>query len=174
MRPCPSSRVKRKTFYRKSELQMFLLISGGYIGWPKQYTYMASSMQSSTKVRDKFREITQKLWATKTWDVDKLYIYYSFITFHFLGFFHWTVSNLFLCCVTVKTIYILNMAVNLLIDRWKEGDGWAEAKRPLNRYWTFYILTFWMFPARSQHQGREKRCFQAQGELWSEDRVACF
>ena len=25
--------------------------------------------------------------------------------FHFLGFFHWTVSNLFFCCVTVKTIY---------------------------------------------------------------------
>ena len=27
-----SSRVKRKSFYRKSELQMFLLISGGHIG----------------------------------------------------------------------------------------------------------------------------------------------
>ena len=26
-----SSRVKRKTFYRKSDLQMFLLISGGHI-----------------------------------------------------------------------------------------------------------------------------------------------
>ena len=42
MRPCANSRVKIKTFYRKSELQMFLLISGGYIGWPKQYTNMAS------------------------------------------------------------------------------------------------------------------------------------
>ena len=27
-----SSRVKRMRFYRKSELQMFLLISGGHIG----------------------------------------------------------------------------------------------------------------------------------------------
>ena len=27
-----SSRVKRKSFYGKSELQMFLLISGGHIG----------------------------------------------------------------------------------------------------------------------------------------------
>ena len=28
-------------FYRKSELQMFLLISGGHIGAPKRYTNMA-------------------------------------------------------------------------------------------------------------------------------------
>ena len=29
-----------------------------------------------------------------------------FYNIHFLGFFHWTVSNLFFCSVTVKTIYI--------------------------------------------------------------------
>ena len=32
MRTYASSRVKRKSFYRKSELQMSLLISGGHIG----------------------------------------------------------------------------------------------------------------------------------------------
>ena len=32
MRTYASSRVKRKSFRRKSELQMFLLISGGHIG----------------------------------------------------------------------------------------------------------------------------------------------
>ena len=38
-----SSQEKRKSFYRKSELQMFLLISGGnIIGTPNQYTNMAS------------------------------------------------------------------------------------------------------------------------------------
>ena len=37
MRTYASSRVKRKSFYRKSELQMFLLISGGHIGAPKRY-----------------------------------------------------------------------------------------------------------------------------------------
>ena len=37
-----NSRVKRKSFYRKSELQMFLLISGGHIGGPKRSTKMAS------------------------------------------------------------------------------------------------------------------------------------
>ena len=49
---------------------MFLLISGGLIGAPKRYTNMTSS-----KVRETFRQITQKLWATKTWDLDKLFIY---------------------------------------------------------------------------------------------------
>ena len=32
------SRVKRRSFHRKSELQMFLLISGGHIGGLKRYT----------------------------------------------------------------------------------------------------------------------------------------
>ena len=40
MRTYASSRLKRKSFYRKSELQMFLLISGGHIGAPKLYTNM--------------------------------------------------------------------------------------------------------------------------------------
>ena len=38
MRTYASSRVKRNSFYRKSELQFFLLISGGYIGAPKRCT----------------------------------------------------------------------------------------------------------------------------------------
>ena len=42
MRTHASSRVKRKNFYRKSKIQMFLLISGGHIGAPKQCTNMAS------------------------------------------------------------------------------------------------------------------------------------
>ena len=33
------------------------------------------SRQSSTKVGETFRQITQKLWATKTWDLDKLFSY---------------------------------------------------------------------------------------------------
>ena len=66
-----SSRVKRKSFYKKSELQMFLLISGGQ----KTVHQYGVSIQSSTKVRETFRQITQKLWGTKTWNVDKLFIY---------------------------------------------------------------------------------------------------
>ena len=52
MRTYVSSRVKRKSFYRKSELQMFLLISGRHIGAPKLYTNMASpykALQRSVK-----------------------------------------------------------------------------------------------------------------------------
>ena len=41
-----SSRVKRKSFYRQSQLQMFLLISGGHIGGPKRCTNMASQYKA--------------------------------------------------------------------------------------------------------------------------------
>ena len=50
-----SSRVKRKSFYRKSELQVFLLISGGHIGAPKRYINMASSYNSETVVHKELR-----------------------------------------------------------------------------------------------------------------------
>ena len=73
MRTYASSRVKKKSFYRKRELQTFLLISGGHIGCTvHQY---GVSIQSFTKVRETFRQVTQKLWATETWDLDKLFIY---------------------------------------------------------------------------------------------------
>ena len=42
MRTYGSSRVKTKIFYRNSELQMFLLISGSHTGAPIRYTNMAS------------------------------------------------------------------------------------------------------------------------------------
>ena len=48
MRTYASSRVKRKSFYRKSELQMFLLIFGGHIGGPKWHTNMASPLKLYT------------------------------------------------------------------------------------------------------------------------------
>ena len=51
MRTYASSRVKRKSFYRKSEFQMFLLISGGHIGGPKRSTNMSpyKDLQSCVK-----------------------------------------------------------------------------------------------------------------------------
>ena len=33
------------------------------------------SIQNSAKVRETFRQITQKLWARKTWDLDRLFSY---------------------------------------------------------------------------------------------------
>ena len=70
-----SSWVKRKSFYRKNELQMFLFISGGHVGALKRYTNMASPYKTLLKVQKTFQQITQKLWATKTRDLDKLFIY---------------------------------------------------------------------------------------------------
>ena len=52
MRTYASSRVKRKSFYRKGELQMFLLIAGSHIGGPKRSTNIASpykALQSCVK-----------------------------------------------------------------------------------------------------------------------------
>ena len=90
-----SFRVKRKSFYKKVNSRGFCWFPAAILVDQTVHRYGAS-IQSSTKVRGTFRQITQKLWVTKTWDLEKLFIYYSFITSHFLGFFHRTVSN-FLC-----------------------------------------------------------------------------
>ena len=66
MRTYASSRVKRESFYRRSELQVFLLISGGHIGGQFLSANYGVSIQSSTKAHEMFGQITQKLWATKT------------------------------------------------------------------------------------------------------------
>ena len=103
MRTYASSRVKRKSFYRN--------IPPVFVDFRRPYWHTKTvhqygvSIQSSTKVRETVRQITQKLRATKTSAFEELFIYQSFMTFRFLGFFHWTVSNLLFCCVTVKTIY---------------------------------------------------------------------
>ena len=52
MRTYASSRVKRKSFYRKSELQMFLLISGSHIGAPKRCTNMAFPYKGAGNVSE--------------------------------------------------------------------------------------------------------------------------
>ena len=54
MRTYASSRVKRKSFYRKSELQMFLLIFGGHIGAPKLCTNMASPYKALQRSMKRF------------------------------------------------------------------------------------------------------------------------
>ena len=54
MRTYASYGVNRKSFYRKSELQMFLLISGGHIGTPKRYTNMASPYKALQRCVKRF------------------------------------------------------------------------------------------------------------------------
>ena len=99
MRTYASSWVKRKSFYKKSELQMFLLISGSQNGAP----IYGVSVQSSTKVSEMFQQITQKLWDTKTWELDKLFllVFYNISLCWLLPLDGFQFS---FCCVTVKTI----------------------------------------------------------------------
>ena len=47
-----------------------------------------------------------------------------FYKIHFLGFFHWTVSNLLFCCVTVKTIYSWKFFSN-------STKGFKTSRQPL-------------------------------------------
>ena len=61
-----SSRVKRKSFYRKSELQNVFVDFPWPYWWTKTVHQYGVSMQSSTEVREIFRQITQKLWAKKS------------------------------------------------------------------------------------------------------------
>ena len=52
-----SSRVKRKSFYRKSGLQMFLLIFGGHIGAPKRCTNVASPYKALQRCVKRFGKV---------------------------------------------------------------------------------------------------------------------
>ena len=98
---CYSSRVKRKSLYRKSELHMFLLISGGH--W---------CTNPGTPIWRLHTRVYKGAWnvsANNSETVghkDKIlgHIVYIlvFLTFHFLGFFHWTVSNVFFCRFGLK------------------------------------------------------------------------
>ena len=110
MRTYASSRVKRKGIYRKNELQTFLLISGGHIGPPKRYTNMASRYKALQKCEKTFRQITKKLWVTKTWDLDK--IVYVLVFYNIL--FSWL-----LLLDGLQFIFLLRDSENdLYIDVW--------------------------------------------------------
>ena len=54
LRTYASSRVERKSFYGKSELQMFFFISGGKIGGPERYTNIASPYKALQRCVKRF------------------------------------------------------------------------------------------------------------------------
>ena len=99
MRTYAKSCVRRKSFYRKSELQMLMLslISGGHICVPKQYTNMASPYKVYNGAWNVSANNSETVGHIDLRLV-KLFIYQSFVTLHFLGFFHWTVFNSFFFC----------------------------------------------------------------------------
>ena len=64
-----SSRVKRNSFYGKSELQMFSLISGGHIGEPKRYTNMVFPYKALQRCVERFGKLLRNCWPQRpeTW-----------------------------------------------------------------------------------------------------------
>ena len=105
MRTYASSRVRGKSFIEKVNSRCFFFNSGGHIGAPKRCTNMASPNKALQRCVKRFDKKLRNYGPQRpeTWTFC-LYIG-LFITFHFLGFFHWTVSNLIVCCMIVKTIY---------------------------------------------------------------------
>ena len=95
---------EKKSFYRQRVLQMFLLISGGHIGAPiwRLHTKLYKgawniSANNSEAMGQKYLRLGQTVY---------ILVFYKF---YFLGFFHWTVSNLIFGYVTVKTIYSFSL-----------------------------------------------------------------
>ena len=60
------------------------------------------SIQSSTKVCRTLQQMTQKVWSTKTWDLDKLVIYY--LVFYIISF-SWLLPLDSFASLCEKTIY---------------------------------------------------------------------
>ena len=54
MRTYASSLMKRKSFYRKKEIRMFLLTSSGHIGAPKRYTNIVSPYKAVQRCVKRF------------------------------------------------------------------------------------------------------------------------
>ena len=133
MRTYASSRVKRKSFYwKKWSPDVFVDFRRPYLCTKTVHKY-GVSIQSSKMVREMSRQITQKLWTTWTWDFDKLFIYQSFVTFRFLGFFHRTVSNLPFCAVFIAW-------------QWKRLEPWE-----LSPHSRLFLKTFVVFPDPTDH-----------------------
>ena len=133
MRTYAKSCVRRKSFYRKSELQMlmlsFIMISGGHICVSKLYTNMASPYKVYNGAWNVSANNSEAVGHIDLRLV-KLFIYQSFVTLHFLGFFHWTVFNLFflyrIYWVTVKRDRFKGLCnlVPRVFSRRPWGPGW--------------------------------------------------
>ena len=71
MRTYASFRVKRKSLSKK-KWTPDVFVDFWWLYWCTKIVHQNGvSIQSYTKVRETFRQIKQKLWPTKTWDLDK-------------------------------------------------------------------------------------------------------
>ena len=104
MRMYASSRVKRNSFYTKSELHCCEL----FCWFPAAMHQNYQQKRLRTKLYKGAWNVSadnSEIVGHKDLRLRKIVYVFVFYNIHFLGFFHWTVSNLFYCCVTVKTIY---------------------------------------------------------------------
>ena len=107
IRPCSSSRVKKRAFNRKSELQMFLLISAGYIGAPKRCT---NHWRLHTKLYKGAWNVSLNNSETVSYkDLRLGQIVYRLVFYSISSSWRFPLNgfHLIFCCRTVKTIYVL-------------------------------------------------------------------
>ena len=114
---CLSARMlvfewKERAFVEKVNSRCFCLFPRPYWCTKTVHQY-GVSIQNSTKVRETFRQITQKLWATKTWDLEKLFkklVFYNMSFswllppdgFQFIFFVAWQWKRSILACVSIS------------------------------------------------------------------------
>ena len=101
MRTCANFRVKRKKFYRKSELPRFLLISGGHIlvdHSAKRYWRLHTQLYKSAGNVSASNSETVGHKDLRLGQIVYIPVFYNI---HFLGFFQQTVYNFCVCCVAV-------------------------------------------------------------------------
>ena len=87
----------------KIKFQMVSLTSRRPYLCPSEGHKYGVSILSFINSRGMFRQITRKPCTAQTWDLDKLFIYFSSIISEAHSFCRWMVSILFFNCVTVKT-----------------------------------------------------------------------
>ena len=116
MRVYTSSQAKRKRCHCKVNSRCFFVDFRPPYWCPSEVHPHGVSIQSSIKLCETFRQITQKYCTTGICDLEKLFMYYSFITFHFLASFI-MISNLFFNGVTVKTLFLTCQATRDLSCR---------------------------------------------------------
>ena len=132
MRTYASSRVKRKSFYGKSDLQMFCWFPASIL--VHQNGTPAYAWRLDTKLYKGAWNVSANNSETvghKDLRLGQFVYILVFITFHFPVFFHGTVSNLFFCCVIVKTIYfpeLLEILIRACFQKF--GDIWAYPNTP--------------------------------------------
>ena len=99
--------LKGRTFI-ESELQMFLLISGCHVASPYKALQRAWNVSTNNSETVGHKDL-------RCGQIVYILVFYNF---HFLGFFHWTVSNLFLWALFIawqwKRRILLNKYVSCI------------------------------------------------------------